>query len=436
MDKVLIIFSCLLGFIVSVTFFPDGLTASLVAFIFSGLCVWVLKQEKASFPFLLRIFLIALLLRVIMATTIYGFDLQLFFGPDAGSYDTLGYVLSEEWMGNRVHLDPARYRAMSTGVGWGMSRIVASIYLLLGRNPLAVQFLSCVAGAATVPAIYYCAHRIFGNLKVAKRSAIIVALCPSLIIWSSQLLKDGFIIFLIVMITVSVLQLQVRANYWAIAVLIFSLLGVLSLRFYIFYIVAVSALGSFLIGAWNTPQAVFRRVLVILAVGLGLTALGVFQNAQSDIETYTNLDRIQVSRSGLATTAGSGYGADINVSTANGVLAALPIGFVYLMFAPFPWQVANLRQLLTLPETLVWWGSMPLLLIGIWYTIRNRFRPSIVILLFTFLLTISYSIYLGNIGTAYRQRAQIQVFLIILISVGWTLIDEKREDKARLRRPV
>jgi hypothetical protein len=99
------------------------------------------------------------------------------------------------------------------------------------------------------------------------------------------------------------------------------------------------------------------------------------------------------------------------------------------MFAPFPWQAANFRQAITLPEMMVWWASIPLLLSGLWYTIKNRLRDSISILIFTLLLTIAYSIFQGNVGTAYRQRAQIQVFMFMFIAVGWTLWQERKENR-------
>jgi hypothetical protein len=53
------------------------------------------------------------------------------------------------------------------------------------------------------------------------------------------------------------------------------------------------------------------------------------------------------------------------------------------------------------------------------------------------MLTLAYSMFLGNVGTAYRQRTQIQVFLFMFIAVGWALFREKKEDKktiAMLRR--
>ena len=51
------------------------------------------------------------------------------------------------------------------------------------------------------------------------------------------------------------------------------------------------------------------------------------------------------------------------------------------------------------------------------------------ILIFTTMLTLAYSIYQGNVGTAYRQRAQLLVFYFIFVAVGYVLLREKREEK-------
>jgi hypothetical protein len=258
--------------------------------------------------------------------------------------------------------------------------------------------------------------------------------CPSLIIWSSQLLKDGYLVFLLVVVMICVLHLHEKFSYISIIVLTLSLFGILSLRFYIFYMLVVAVVGSFIIGLKPTPRSVFSKLLIFILVGITLTYLGVLRNAGTELEEFASLERIQQSRSDLAERAESGFGQDLDVSTGEGALTALPIGFSYLMFAPFPWDMTNLRQLLTLPEMILWWASMPFLIMGLWYTIKYRLRTSIGILLFTLMLTFAYSIFQGNVGTAYRQRAQIQVFLFMFIAVGWSILKEQREDRKLLQR--
>jgi hypothetical protein len=47
------------------------------------------------------------------------------------------------------------------------------------------------------------------------------------------------------------------------------------------------------------------------------------------------------------------------------------------------------------------------------------------------MLTIAYSVFQGNVGTAYRQRAQLLVFYFIFVAIGSVLLKEKREEKRR-----
>jgi Ca2+/Na+ antiporter len=109
------------------------------------------------------------------------------------------------------------------------------------------------------------------------------------------------------------------------------------------------------------------------------------------------------------------------------------LGFTYLLLAPFPWQLASARQMITLPEMVIWWTSLPLLVVGLWFAIKHRLREVAPILIFTTLLTLSYSILMGNVGTAYRQRAQLLIFYFIFVAIGFVLVKEKREEKVRKR---
>lgn len=414
--------------------FPEGAASILLVLVLSTAALFIFRRFSSEREFLTTIFLGALLVRLAFGVFIHIFDYRDFFGGDAQTYDFNGWRLVEYWAGQIASDDLAVQRAWSTaGPGWGMNYLVAGIYYLVGRNIFAAQSFCAVFGAATAPMIYFCASKMFANKRVAKISAIAIALFPSFIIWSSQLMKDGLIIFLLVLAMTMVLQLQEKFNYFALLLLIFSLFGIFSLRFYIFYMVAIAVGGSFIIGVTGSVQSIARRTAVLVFLGLGLTYLGVIRNASVDFEKYANLERIQSSRQDLATSAESGFGEDIDVSTTEGAISAVPIGLLYLMFAPFPWEMANFRQAITLPEVLLWWAMMPLLASGLWYALRQRLRNSIPVLVFSLMLTLAYSIFQGNVGTAYRQRTQIQVFLFIFIAVGITLYLEKRENQ-KLRR--
>ena len=409
--------------------FPDETATLIVILITAGVALYSFRHFSDDKEYITTLFLGALVVRLGFGLFLHVYDYRGFFGPDASTYHFLGGVIADHWLG----LTPAdsyySIATMTSRPGWGMNYLVGAIYLLIGKNLLAAQSFCAVVGAATAPMVYFCARRLFENSRVARTAAFGVAFFPAFVIWSSQLLKDGLIIFLLVLVMTMVLQLQQKFSYTALITVIVSLFGIISLRFYIFYMVAVAVAGSFLIGLSDKSMSILRRAIVLTLVGLGLTYLGVTRNASTDLERYADLERIQLSRGDLARSAGSGFEEEADVATAEGAITTIPVGLAYLMLAPFPWQVSNVRQAITLPEVLVWWAMIPFMIAGIAYAIRHRLRSTFPILFFSVVLTLAYSIFQGNVGTAYRQRTQIQVFLFIFIAVGWQLWKERREDR-------
>jgi len=406
-----------------------GPSAAALCLVLSGMSALIILRAEEDKEFLLRVFILALLARMIISALIFSFNLQEFFGGDAFTYDALGQGMLKVWRGEWTYHS---LEWAGSGGSWGMNYMVGAIYWLIDRNMLAVQLVNAVIGAATAPVIYLCARHMFANVRVARISACFVAFYPSLILWSSQGLKDAAIVFLLALAMLATLKLGDRLNFKYFAVLLFALICVLNFRFYVFYMVVAAIGGSFTIGMQKaTTTNVLRQFLIIIAIGLSVTYLGVLRTASSQLENYANLEAIQRQRIGMVATANTGFGKDVDVSTTSGALSAIPIGMIYLLFAPFPWQLESLRQTITLPEMIVWWASFPLLILGMWYAIRYKLRQVLPVIIFTTMLSISYSVFQGNIGTAYRQRSQLLVFYFIFVAVGYTIVREKREDRRR-----
>jgi hypothetical protein len=428
-DRILAGLFFLVIVVIAIYTYPEQAAAVLTLAICSALAVVAIHHLTDESVFLQRVFIIGLLLRVVIGLVIHIFDLREFFGGDANTYHDLGTRLHQIWFEDISFTnDPWSQRALSvSNPGWGMHYLVGIVYAVTGPNILAAQFFCAVIGAATAPMLYGCALKVFNNRSVAKWSALFVAVFPACVIWSSQLLKDGLIIFLLILVMTMVLKLQEKFDYLSLTILILALFGIIALRFYIFYVAAVAVVGSFVIGSSKSQQTIIKRLAACLLIGAGLAYLGGLQSVTENFERYGNLKQLQRGREWSARVSGSGYGEETDISTTEGAVAALPVGFTYLMFAPFPWQATNLRQAIAVPETLLWWASMPLLVIGFIYTLKHRLRNAIAIILFTVLLTLAYSITQSNVGTAYRMRTQIQVFLFMFIAVGWQLRKEKKE---------
>jgi hypothetical protein len=394
----------------------------------------LISTHRNDRTFLLQLFAAALMIRLLLATLIFAFNWQPFFGGDAFTYDTFGLFMMRAWEGDVYHAMLVNQFTATTGSGWGMLYVVGVIYKVIGQNPLAVQFFNAVLGAATAVVSYMTVDEIFENRAVSRIAAISAGMFPSLVLWTSQGLKDGPIVFLLALSMLATLKLGNRFTVKYIAVLVFALLSLLTLRFYVFYMAVIAIGMAFLLGtrAMNS-QSLVRQLLVLCILISAFFYFGVTRYAGTQFETYGSFEMLQRSRADAATSAKSGFNTDADVSTTQGAISTIPVGFVYLMLAPFPWQMTSVRSLITLPEMIIWWCSLPILVSGLWFAMKVRLRQILPILVFTFMLTLSYSVFQGNVGNAYRQRAQLLVFYFIFTSVGFVLMREKRAQKTRER---
>jgi hypothetical protein len=95
------------------------------------------------------------------------------------------------------------------------------------------------------------------------------------------------------------------------------------------------------------------------------------------------------------------------------ILAYLPMGVAYTMFAPAPWAITRVHDLLTAPEMLVWYILMAAALVTV-----IRFRARWWLLLPPVLFVASFigamALTEGNVGTLFRHRAMIIPLVIVL----------------------
>ena len=386
--------------------------------------------------FLLRLFLSAVLVRVLIGTFIYIFHMQTFFGGDAFTFDVFGWAQLKVWEGEIQYIPIVEmFSSKGAGSGWGMLYLVAVVYKIVGQNMLATQYVNCVIGAASAVVAYLISIEIFPNRRIARLCALMTAFFPSLVLWSCQGLKDGPIVLLLTLTMLATLKLGEKFSLTYLSTLVLALCGLLTLRFYVFYIIVIAVAAAFVLGRRQlTAQSLARQMIIIILVGVGLGYFGVSRYASQQIETFASADQLYRIRLDASQSAASGFAEDVDVSTASGALSTVPLGLTYLLLAPFPWQLTSLRQAITLPEMVVWWLSIPLLVLGAFFTIKHRLREIAPIIIFTSLLTLTYSIMQGNVGTAYRQRAQLLIFYFVFVAVGFVLVKERREARTKKQR--
>jgi 4-amino-4-deoxy-L-arabinose transferase-like glycosyltransferase len=415
-----------------VTSFLDGIVAFALAVVLN---VWVASRIRGAFPreegaFLTRVYFWTLGLRYCGALWLNAYSGDSAFADaywgDSSTYDLGGYLVALQWAGESFSVSSGQ----ASVSGYGFMYFVGVIYYIVGRNQLLVQFINGTIGSLSVVVIYAIARHLF-DAPSARWAALFMAFFPQMIFWSCAMYKDPSILLCIAVAMYSVLRLRERFTAGFVVLFVMSCLYLISLRFYVFYMVAFATLGTFVFAQRRGVFSGLLAQIVLVSLFLGALVFGVRSETLEQQSSYFDLEKLQTARYGQSTLGKSAFGSDINVSTTEGALAALPVGLVYLLFAPFPWAISGIRQLLTLPETLVWYALMPALVRGLLHTLRRRFREALPILVFAVILTGAYAIFQSNVGTAYRQRTQVTMFFFIFMGAG---IELKRS-RAREQPP-
>ena len=332
---------------------------------------------------------------------------------DSETYDVFGAAIADSWSHGT---STTSWTATVEGkVNRGFIYFVAAVYYLFGRNVILVQFLNGIIGALT-PIVILELGLLLYNRRVATTAMLLTAFFPQMIFWSAALYKDPMVMLAIAANILAVFRLRVRMSAYWVVIYLATAGALVFLRFYIFYAIAAATLAGAVARHRRGMMFGFATQVALLS---GLITLFLYTPVGQEIlmnSQFLDLQLLNQSRADLAR-AGSGFATTADVSSIGGILTVLPVGVAHILFAPFPWTIANLRQALALPDVLMWYALIPALVRGIFYAHR-RLRETMPILVFTTALTLAYSAFLGNAGTAYRQRTQVMMFYFLFVADG------------------
>ena len=359
---------------------------------------------------IMKLVFLAFALRVAVAVTFEMVPALRLFHEDANGYELIGIRLADAWRGRAPPYPLA-------DKNYGFFVLSAALAYAFGPFPLNVAMFNTAVGSLTMLLIYRLARKIF-HPTVALMSAALVGFAPSMIMWSAIALKDALATCLIVMALSSCVSLKERVTWQSVAGIVLPVIAMQPIRFYLVYFVLFGVAASLIFDPGDRVVSKLYKQVVVGGSMVGLfVMLGLAGSAVEGTEQF-DLRFAHAYRQGMAVTAHSGYGQDVDISTPQGALAFLPVGVANLLLAPFPWQMTSFRTLIAAPETIAWWFLFPATLRGIAFAVRRKFGPTSPLLMFMVSLTGVYGVAQGNVGSAFRQRAQIFVFLFIFTALG------------------
>jgi hypothetical protein len=339
------------------------------------------------------------------------------FAPDERTYATSGAAMALYWSGD-VLIKPLRFGSDQPLAYFYLN---AASYFLFG-SIVPLKLLNAFVGAAATRYVYFLARALFGA-ATARRAAILFCFFPSLVLWSSLNIRDVWVVFLILFLSWKCHEIVAGYSHRALVGVFGAILVLSEFRDYLFYVVALPPVLAMLIGRRGHLG---RNFGLAFAATVGLILLvehGAAQGAQSRM----SLEAVSKVRQDMTTGADSAFYEDVDISTPEQALRFLPIGIMYFLLSPFPWQITSFLKAFSLPEMLLIYGLVPAIIRGVHYAVTQRFRECLQPLLLTGLLTVSYALGEGNVGTLYRHRSQVIAFYIVFAAVGLELRRGRRE---------
>lgn len=351
---------------------------------------------------------LALLLRVIVVLAINSTSAWISFAPDADYWEGSGTALLAHWSDSAVPLDVW----FNKDAQWPFYSIFNGVVVaVFGSARYPASFIN--AGISVLAAYVFGAisQRVYGR-DAGRRTFLMSLFFPSVVLWSCMNIREAWSILVIGLVLLFAHRLRSRFSPADAAMLLSAIAAMFFIRSYLVPLLTAGVALSYLVVRMRQVPYAIAMLVILLAFGL---TVGPDLGLDPAILSSDSLEAVDDMRRNLAF-GGSAYGGGADTRTLAGSLAYLPEGVTRFVLGPFPWAVHSWRQVLTVPESLVWYWVVALTIWRLGGTLRTklvRVAPTFFVLV---LVTCAYGLVSGNEGTAYRHRAQIMVLFFVLVS--------------------
>lgn len=387
-----------------------GLTGLGLVAVFTIFCA-------CRWPFLSRILFVAFTFRM-FAAVVNAYVVPL---PDSTADARTFEIVAWEWaqggVAEAIHqfTDPDSYL-----ISW----VLSVLYAATDRSLLMAQSVSLFFGMGSVVLGSLLTKELWGK-RVAIKAGWVLALFPTLILYSALVMREAYIWFFVLFALYGV---ALWARYGGFGYLCVAIAGFVGAAFFhgamfvgaLFFLVYVGfrSLRRLLFSLSRVQVHIFSFVLILgvavaflgyVSSGISLPKLGTFQQAISSEQIMRVVD----SRThGSGGEQGASFPGWTVLSSAAEIPVKAPIRMAYFTFAPFPWDVRT-------PAHLIGFFDGFLYIVLVFLIWRNRkaiwgnpATRAILFILVGYILVFSFGI--GNFGTGLRHRAKFVAGFIIL----------------------
>ena len=411
----LLIFIFLTFLIIALIFSKVDLVG-LLSLIFVALLTFYISSH---YKYLASILYVALGLRLI--TIFLGIDLITLPESigDTGHFEMRAWEISRDGFfgvfSNFPRDAPSHY------ISW----ILGFFYSLTGRSPIMAQSINLMLGMGSVLLGSRLAHKIWDK-QISQKVGWILALYPTLILYSCLFLKEAFVWFFLLLALYGITcWIKDKSFKSLLAILIgFSLttffhggmffggLIFLIIFSFIYFIKIIKDLNYLKISISSLITLIIF-IIIVSFIFINISYIPKFHNIVDNLSfeyLLKHISHINYTRTSL----GAVYPEWTVPKTSLELIFKFPIKLIYFLLSPFPWDVKKDFHLLGLFDSLFFLMLLILFIKNFKSIWSDPTLKIISIILISYFIFFTFAV--GNFGTGLRHRTKFIIALIILVA--------------------
>lgn len=316
------------------------------------------------------------------------------------------YHMEGVFIANNFSLDTLK----ESFTGGFFPKIIGILYYYFGCNPFLPCALNCILSGFTASVIYCIGKSTLSDVKLAKIFSLFSIITFSHLMNTTVLMRDGYItLFMYLSIFLSY-QFYKKKCLVQLVLAIVALYLLSCFRVYAAIIILLAIIATFVFINLNIQVKnnkfklnklalllILLSPLIIVIFALILIKFSALFKVLS-VEDLINIREVSY-QYGTAEVA-----IDFGALYSKFFLLPFIVGYIYLFFAPFPWEWLNFKRIIYVPDMLILYCFLP----SFFKNIRKIFQDKNYLLIVSFLSIIfMFSIYcitLGNTGAIHRLR--------------------------------
>jgi hypothetical protein len=336
---------------------------------------------------------------------------------DSVAYDHEGAIKAAQYAAGEIR--------WSNWVDEGWKEYGGVIYLLFGPQQWLIQLINALLSGVGTVLVYRSSLLAFQDQSVAKATALVWAVFPSVVYYTSLPLKEAPAVFGILCIVLGTLRLIVRAREPKWIWIALGMAIMTSLRVYLVPILSGCVLTCILFSRARLGTSGLVQAGLILGCvgGMGYVLVRQHELALGDYAAfeYYDVNRVNAVRSSLTRGNARMYASRDEAAFSEDWLDngwKVLKGIAFFLFSVNPTQITRDRQLAALPELAFFLYCLPYLLRGVIHGWRVRPKRILPLILIGAAIIAVYGSATTNAGAMYRWRCQALPFLIMIIVYG------------------